>query len=299
MSDPAPAPASPAAPPRTLSGDVWRRLRANKTALACGAVLLLLGLAALFAPLLAPYSYRAQDLALGATPPSWQHWMGTDVLGRDLFTRILYGSRVSLSVGLLATAVALLIGVLWGTVAGYAGGALDTLMMRVVDVLYAVPFVLLVILLMVAFGRSLWLLFLAIGAVEWMTMARIVRGQVLSLRSREFVLAAQALGVSRGAIIRRHLIPNTLSAVIVYGTLTIPSVIILEAFLSFLGLGIQEPSSSWGLLISYGVESMEDSPWILLFPAAVFSLTLFCLNFFGDGLRDALDPRSDQLDSPS
>jgi len=195
-------------------------------------------------------------------------------------------------VGFIATGVALIIGVLWGTIAGYAGGRVDAVMMRLVDILYALPFMIFIVLLMVVFGRNILLLFLAIGAVEWLTMARIVRGQVLSLRRQEFIEAAVSLGLSRWTIIRRHLIPNTLGPVIVYTTLTIPSVMLLEAFLSFLGLGIQPPQSSWGLLISYGVETMEEYPWLLLFPGLALSITLFALNFLGDGLRDALDPRA-------
>jgi oligopeptide transport system permease protein len=191
----------------------------------------------------------------------------------------------------VATGVALLIGVLYGTIAGYAGGRVDAVMMRLVDILYALPFMIFIILLMVIFGRNLILLFLAIGAVEWLTMARIVRGQVQALKQQEFIEAAVSLGLSRWTIIRRHLIPNTLGPVIVYTTLTIPSVMLLEAFLSFLGLGIQPPQSSWGLLISYGVETMEEYPWLLIFPGVALSMTLFALNFLGDGLRDALDPR--------
>ena len=220
------------------------------------------------------------------------HWMGTDVLGRDLLTRILYGSRISLMVGFLATMVALFIGVIWGTVAGYAGGKIDTVMMRIVDAMYGVPFIILIILLMVIFGRNLVLLFVAIGAVEWLTMSRIVRSQVRSLSQQEFVLAARAMGVSRVDIIFRHLIPNTVGPVIVYATLTVPQIMLLEAFLSFLGLGVQAPMSSWGILIRDGAVSMEEYWWLLIFPSILFSLTLYSLNFIGDGLRDALDPRT-------
>ena len=247
---------------------------------------------ALLTPYIAPYGYEEQNLLLGAIPPSTEHWLGTDIFGRDMLTRIMYGSRVSLMVGFIATGVALIIGVLWGTIAGFAGGRVDAVMMRLVDILYALPFMIFIVLLMVVFGRNILLLFLAIGAVEWLTMARIVRGQVLSLRRQEFIEAAISLGLSRWTIIRRHLIPNTLGPVIVYTTLTIPSVMLLEAFLSFLGLGIQPPQSSWGLLISYGVETMEEYPWLLLFPGLTLSITLFALNFLGDGLRDALDVRS-------
>ena len=276
----------------SLWKDAWHRLRKNKMAVGGLFVLILMCIAALLTPWLAPYSYEEQNLILGAAPPSAQHWLGTDTLGRDLLTRLLYGGRISLAVGFIATAVALLIGVLYGTVAGYFGGRIDAVMMRLVDILYALPFMIFIILLMVIFGRNILLLFLAIGAVEWLTMARIVRGQVQTLKQQEFVEAAVSLGLSQWTIIRRHLIPNTLGPVIVYTTLTIPSVMLFEAFLSFLGLGIQPPQSSWGLLISYGVETMEEYPWLLIFPGLALSITLFALNFLGDGLRDALDPRA-------
>ncbi len=276
----------------SLTQDALRRLRKNKMAMVGLSVLLFMVVIALLTPVIAPYPYAAQNLDLGASPPSTAHWLGTDIFGRDQLTRIMYGSRISLMVGFIATTVALLIGVLWGATAGYLGGRTDALMMRVVDVLYALPFTIFIILLTVIFGSSMLLLFLAIGAVEWLTMARIVRGQVLTLKQQEFVEAAVALGLSPWKIISRHLIPNTLGPVIVYTTLTIPSVILLESFLSFLGLGIQPPESSWGSLISDGVESMEEYPWLLVFPALTLSITLFSLNFLGDGLRDALDPRA-------
>lgn len=247
---------------------------------------------ALITPFIAPYDYAYQNLELGPSPPSPEHWLGTDTLGRDLLTRMMYGSRVSLMVGFLATIVALTIGVTWGTVAGFAGGKTDTIMMRIVDVLYGIPFIIFVILLMVIFGRNLVLLFMAIGAVEWLTMARIVRSQVMSLSKQEFILAAEAMGVSKPSIIYKHLIPNTIGPVIVYATLTVPQIMLLEAFLSFLGLGVQAPLSSWGLLIRDGAVSMEEYWWLLIFPSLAFSLTLFSLNFIGDGLRDALDPRT-------
>jgi oligopeptide transport system permease protein len=243
-------------------------------------------------PWIAPYGYEQQNLMLGASPPSFEHWLGTDVLGRDMLTRIMYGGRMSLMVGLIATAVALCIGVLYGAIAGYAGGAIDAVMMRLVDILYALPFMIFIILLMVIFGQSMLLLFLAIGAVEWLTMARIVRGQVTAIKQQEFIEAAVAMGLSPWTIIRRHVIPNTLGPVIIYTTLTIPSVMLLEAFLSFLGLGIQPPQSSWGLLISYGAETIEEYPWLLIYPGLALSITLFALNFLGDGLRDALDPKA-------
>ena len=276
----------------SLWRDAWIKLSKNYLALLGLAVLVLLVVISLLTPWIAPYSYSAQNLDVGATAPSLQHWLGTDVFGRDMLTRIMYGGRVSLMVGFVATGVALVIGILWGAVAGFYGGRIDALMMRIVDILYALPFMIFIVLLMVVFGRNILLLFLAIGAVEWLTMARIVRGQVMSLRHQEFVEAANSLGLSQWIIIRRHIIPNTLGPVIVYTTLTIPSVMLLEAFLSFLGLGIQPPESSWGLLISYGVETMEEYPWLLVFPGIALSLTLFALNFLGDGLRDALDPRT-------
>lgn len=272
--------------------DAWIKLRKNRLALFGFAVLIALCVVSLLTPLIAPYSYEEQDLMLGATPPSAEHWLGTDIFGRDMLTRIMYGGRVSLMVGFVATAVALVIGILWGAIAGFVGGRVDAVMMRIVDIMYALPFMIFIVLLMVVFGRNILLLFIAIGAVEWLTMARIVRSQVMALRKQEFIEAAYSMGLSQWTIIRRHIIPNTLGPVIVYTTLTIPSVMLLEAFLSFLGLGIQPPESSWGLLINYGVETMEEYPWLLIFPGITLSLTLFALNFLGDGLRDALDPRT-------
>lgn len=276
----------------SLWRDAWKRLRKNHLAIAGLVIIASLIVMALLTPWIAPYGYEQQNIILGASPPSTKHWLGTDVLGRDMLTRLMYGGRISLMVGFIATAVALTIGVIYGTVAGYMGGRIDAAMMRLVDILYALPFMIFIILLMVIFGRNILLLFLAIGAVEWLTMARIVRSQVLTLRHQEFIQAAISIGLSRWTIIRRHLIPNTLGPIIVYATLTIPSVMLLEAFLSFLGLGIQPPQSSWGLLISYGVETMEEYPWLLIFPGLALSITLFALNFFGDGLRDALDPKA-------
>ncbi len=276
---------------RSLWQDAWARLRKNHLAVLGLAVLVAMITVALLTPWIAPYSYEAQDLDLGATPPSAAHWLGTDIFGRDLLTQILYGGRVSLAVGFIATAVALLIGVGYGAIAGYVGGRTDAIMMRLVDILYALPFMIFIVLLMVVFGRNVILLFLAIGAVEWLTMARIMRGQVQSLRQQEFVEAAVSLGLPASTIIRRHLVPNALGPIIVYTTLTIPSVMLLEAFLSFLGLGIQPPQTSWGLLISYGAETMEEYPWLLIYPGLTLTITLFSLNFLGDGLRDALDVR--------
>ena len=275
----------------SLWRDAWRRLRRNRLALFGLGMLGLFITLALLTPWIAPYDYDAQDLDLGATPPSAANWLGTDIFGRDLLTQILYGGRISLAVGFVATSVALIIGVTWGAIAGYVGGRTDAVMMRLVDILYALPFMIFIVLLMVVFGRNILLLFLAIGAVEWLTMARIMRGQVQSLRQQEFVEAAISIGLSPATIIRRHIVPNALGPIIVYTTLTIPQVMLLEAFLSFLGLGIQPPQTSWGLLISYGADTMEEYPWLLIFPGLALSLTLFSLNFLGDGLRDALDVR--------
>ena len=276
----------------SLWQDAIRRLIQNRAAMIGGITILVLIILAIFAPWIAPYSYSYQNLDIGASPPSAEHLLGTDVLGRDLLSRLLYGARISLLVGFVATGVALVIGVSWGIVAGYFGGRVDSIMMRIVDVLYGLPFIIFIILLMVIFGRNIWLLFAAIGAVEWLTMARIVRAQVIGLKNQEFVQAAQVMGVSNFSMFRRHILPNILGPIAVYATLTIPQVMLLEAFLSFLGLGIQPPMSSWGTLIRYGVESMEEHYWLLIYPGLNFTITLFALNFFGDGLRDALDPKT-------
>lgn len=269
-----------------------RRLLANRVAAASAVFLMVLALLALLAPLLAPYGYDAVNLPHALTPPCAAHWLGTDALGRDLLSRLLYGARVSLAVGLVATVVSLVIGVSYGAIAGYAGGRLDGLMMRFVDVLYGLPFMFLVILIVMVAGRSLMNLFIALGAVQWLTTARIVRGQVVSLKAREFVEAARVLGAGPFRIILRHIVPNLLGVVIVYATLNVPAVMLQEAFLSFLGLGVEHPMPSWGTLIAEGARSMEVCPWLMVFPAITFSLTLLALNFLGDGLRDALDPHS-------
>jgi len=275
--------------------DAGYRLRANRAALAAGALVVLLTLAALLGPLLSPYALDHVDWSLSplASPPSLAngHWFGTDSNGRDLFVRVWSGTQVSLLVALLATAVSVVIGVGWGATAGYLGGRVDGWMMRVVDVLYALPYMFFVIILTVVFGRSLWLIFLAIGAVGWLTMARIVRGQALALRQREFVAAAVTLGLPAHRIIARHIVPNVLGTVVVYATLTVPQVILFESFLSFLGLGVQEPLTSLGRLVAEGALEMETAPWQLLAPSAVLATLLLALNFLGDGLRDALDPR--------
>ena len=277
----------------SLWSDAIHRLTRNKAAMLSGFILILLIIAAALAPWITPYGYEEMDFNnMTATPPSSDHLLGTDTAGRDLLTRILYGARVSLLVGFVATGVALIIGVSWGIIAGYVGGKVDQIMMRIVDVLYGLPFIIFIILLLVVFDSNIWLLFAAIGAVEWLTMARIVRAQVIGLKNQEFVLAAKAMGVSNLSLFRRHLLPNILGPIAVYATLTIPQVMLLESFLSFLGLGIQPPMSSWGSLINDGVQYMEEFSWLLIYPGITFTVTLFALNFFGDGLRDALDPKT-------
>jgi oligopeptide transport system permease protein len=278
----------------SLGKDAWLRLRANRMAMLSLFVLIGIFIISLLGPLLSSFSYQEQNLDKVFQPPDKEHFFGTDNLGRDLFARTTYGGRISLAVGLLATLVSLLIGVSYGMIAGYAGGRIDSFMMRGVDVLYSLPFIIFVILLMVLFGRNFLLLFIAIGAVEWLTMARITRAQTLNLKNTEFIEAARALGYSHLRVIFRHILPNLLGPIIVYATLTIPAVMLLEAVLSFLGLGVQSPMSSWGSLIKEGAEKMDAAPWLLLFPGLFFCVTLFALNFLGDGLRDALDPKSSQ-----
>ena len=272
----------------------WRRLTSSRVTVAAMAFFIVLVLACSLAHKLSPYDPNEQDLELKASGMSAAHWMGTDPLGRDIATRILHGGRVSLLVGALATGVAAFIGVTYGLLAGLAGSRTDAAMMRIVDILYAFPFMTFVIILTVVFGRQFWLLFIAIGAVEWLTMARVVRGQVLSLKNQEFVTAARAYGARGWHILFRHMLPNVVGPVIVYASLTVPGVMLLEATLSFLGLGIQPPDASWGVLIRDGADNMETSPWMLFFPGLFFSGTLLALNWIGDGLRDALDPKSFQ-----
>ncbi len=278
---------------RSLWQDAQRRLRRNRAAVI--ALMLIIGIAALsiVGPWAAPHPYDTLNYDFIAIAPNLAHgfFLGTDAVGRDLFVRILYGVRISLMVALAATTVSLTIGIVYGAVAGYVGGRLDEAMMRVVDVLYSLPFMFFVIILMVVFGRNIILMFLALGAVEWLTMARIVRGQAMSLKNREFIEAAIAAGARTPTIIRRHIIPNLLGPVVVYVTLTIPQVILVESFLSFLGLGVQEPLTSLGVLISEGADEMETAPWMLIFPAATLAVLLFSFNFLGDGVRDALDPK--------
>jgi oligopeptide transport system permease protein len=277
---------------RSLWDDSLRRLLANRAAMAGFLVLTLITLIALVGPLLWPHDFATQyrdRLAIGPTFENL-HLLGTDIYGRDLVARVMTGLRISLAVGAIATFVSLVIGVTWGAVAGFAGGRIDQVMMRIVDVIYAMPFIFFVILVTVVFGRHIFLIFLAIGAVEWMTMARIVRGQTLMLKQKEFVEAARAAGVQPIGLIVRHILPNLLGPVAVYVTLTMPVVILQESFLSFIGLGVQEPLTSLGRLISEGQRELS-TPWMLLAPALTMVITLFCLNFIGDGLRDALDPK--------
>ncbi|WP_438030105.1 ABC transporter permease [Sorangium sp. So ce233] len=304
----------------SLGRDAWRRLRKNRAAVVCGVVLVAMVVACVLVPELSSYRYDKADLKLGAQPPSLDHWMGTDYFGRDMMARVFFGGRISFAVGVVATLVSFVIGVSWGGVAGYFGGKVDAIMMRIVDVLYTFPFLILVILLMVFFANDQTVLyrawkavlglavrdpsdpsyfpifqivvvFGALGGISWLTMARIVRGQVIALRSQPFIESARSIGVGHAALIFRHLVPNALGPIIVYTTLTIPEVMMTEAFLSFLGLGTQEPLSSWGLLASTGADAMDLYPWQLIFPALMLALTLICFNFLGDGLRDALDPR--------
>jgi oligopeptide transport system permease protein len=279
----------------SLWRDAWRRLKRNRMAMLGLSVTLGLTVSAFLGPLVVHalwgYDYETQNLDYGARAPTFAHWFGTDFFGRDLFTRVLFGSQISLTVGLLAASVAASIGTLYGAVSGYLGGRIDGLMMRIVDIVYALPYMFLVIVLVTVFGKSLPLLFLSLGMVGWLMTARIVRGQLLSLKEREFVQAARSLGVRGAAILFRHLIPNTLGPIIVYFTLTVPSMILQEAFLSFLGLGVQAPRPSLGALINDGAQHMAVFWWELVFPGGVMALLLFSLNFLGDGVRDALDPQ--------
>ena len=280
-------------PGRSLWVDAWAKLTRNRAAMVGVWIIAAMALFVIVGPWFSRYAFDFTDFAHTSIGPSAStgHYFGTDTLGRDLFVRTLYGGRMSLLVGIVATAVSLVIGVTYGAVAGYFGGRVDGLMMRLVDILYALPFMFFVILLMVFFGRNIVLIFVAIGAINWLDMARIVRGQTLSLKHREFVEAAEAQGVGAAAIIRRHIVPNLLGVVAVYVTLTIPQVILVESFLSFLGLGVQEPMTSWGALVHDGAEELESAPWMLIFPAVFLATTLFCFNFLGDGMRDALDPK--------
>ena len=278
---------------RSLWVDARRRLFQNKAAVISLFILIFISIISVFGPFFIQYGFSDTDWSSIYQPPSLEngHYLGTDGNGRDLLVRILYGGRLSLSIGVIATFVSVFIGVIYGTIAGFFGGKLDTFMMRVVEILYAMPYLIFVIILMVVFGRNIYFLFIAIGAVEWLTMARIVRGQTISLKEKEFIETSRALGQSNTLIIIKHIIPNLAGPIIVYITLMVPSVIILESFLSFLGLGVQEPLTSWGVLISEGSREMETAWWLLIFPGSFMVITLASLNFIGDGLRDAIDPK--------
>ena len=276
---------------RSLWQDARIRFMRNKAAMVSLLILFIMTLAVIFLPMITPYTFDDTDWYAMHVGPSAEHWFGTDSLGRDLYVRTLIGGRISLMVGVLGALVAVLIGTLYGAASGFIGGKVDRLMMRVLEILYAVPFMFLVIVLVTFFGRNIILIFVAIGAIAWLDMARIVRGQTLSLRSKEFIEAAHVCGVSKWKIITRHIVPNVLGIVAVYSTLLIPSMILTESFLSFLGLGVQEPMTSWGALLQEGSQTMEIAIWQLAFPAAFMVVTLFCFNYVGDGLRDALDPK--------
>ena len=278
---------------RSLWADARRRFWRNKAAVVSLVVLAVITLACVVGPWVLPHAFDSADWDAMSLPPSLKnaHFWGTDDAGRDLLVRSLVGGRVSLTVGLLATLASVSLGIAWGATAGFMGGKVDALMMRIVDMMYAIPYLLIAILLVTILGRDFYLVVLTITVFSWMDMARVVRGQTLSLRSTEFVEAARATGVSTSRIIFSHIVPNLLGVVVVYTTVTVPGVILTESVLSFLGLGIQEPMTSWGVLIEDGTKVMDVSPWLLLFPAGMLSLTLYCFNFIGDGLRDALDPK--------
>ena len=280
-------------PGRSPWSDARRRFVRNRAAVASVVALALISIACVVGPWVLPHGFDTADWDAMSLPPTLKnyHWWGTDEAGRDLLVRCLIGGRISLMVGLLATAASVLVGIAWGATAGFIGGKVDSFMMRIVDMMYAIPYLLIAILLVTLLGRDFYLVVVAITAFSWMDTARVVRGQTLSLRSREFIEAARAIGVPTRKIISTHIVPNLLGLVAIYATVTIPSVILTESVLSFLGLGIQEPMTSWGVLIEDGTKVMETSPWMLLFPGVLLSVTLYCFNFIGDGLRDALDPK--------
>jgi oligopeptide transport system permease protein len=285
---------APAAPQgRSPWADARARFMRNKAAVASLVLLTLISLVCLVGPSLLPYDFDSVDWDAMKLAPTWKnmHVWGTDESGRDLLVRCLIGGRISLMVGLLATLASVAVGIAWGATAGFLGGKIDSVMMRIVDMMYAIPYLLIAILLVTILGREFYLVVLAITAFSWMDMARVVRGQTLSLRTMEFVEAARAIGVPTHRIIFAHIVPNLLGIVVIYTTVTVPAVILTESVLSFLGLGIQEPMTSWGVLIEDGTKVMDVAPWMLLFPGALLSLTLYCFNFIGDGLRDALDPK--------
>lgn len=278
---------------RSLWQDAFRRFMSNKAAVTSLVILMLITLFVCFAPLVSDYEYDYTDWEMMSNPPEVTagHYFGTDSNGRDIFVRTAIGGRISLLVGISSAVIAVIMGTLYGSISGYLGGTIDSIMMRALEILNSFPFMFFVILLVTFFGQNLFLIFLAIGMVSWLDMARIVRGQTLSLKHQEFIDAARVSGVSTWGIVYRHIVPNVLGVVVVYASLLVPSMILFESFLSFLGLGVQEPMSSWGALLNDGAKSMEASPWLLIFPAMYLTITLFCFNFIGDGLRDALDPK--------
>lgn len=275
----------------SLWQDAWRRLKSNKMAMFGGGILLLIIIACILSPWISPYSYWEIHHADANLPPGAKYWFGADHLGRDIFSRVLFGGRISLLVGVVATTVSLIIGVTYGALSGYLGGRVDNIMMRFVDILYGLPFMFFVIILVVVFGRNIINLFIALGAVQWLTMSRITRGQALSIRAKEYIMAARTTGSNTPQILLRHVVPNLLGPIVVYATLTVPAVMLEEAFLSFLGLGVQAPMASWGSLASDGIATIEYYPWQIFFPGLALAVTLFSLNFLGEGLRDALDPQ--------
>ena len=283
-----------APPARSPWLDARQRFLRNRAALISLIVLGLIALICLVGPWLLPHAYDDTDWNQMGIAPTWDHWhlFGTDELGRDLMVRTLIGGRISLTVGALATLVSVLLGVAWGAVAGFVGGKIDAIMMRIVDILYAIPYLLIAIMMVTILGRDFYLVVLTISAFSWMDMARVVRGQTLSIKSKEYIEAARAIGVPTYRIIFSHVVPNLLGIVVIYTSITVPSVILTESVLSFLGLGVQEPMTSWGVLIHDGANVMESSPWMIWFPGAALTLTLYCANFLGDGMRDALDPKS-------
>jgi oligopeptide transport system permease protein len=290
------SPAVAAALRGEASQSLWRqaarRFRRNRAAMGSVFVLAVIAITSIGVPLVWPHGIEDaswEAILVAPTTEGW-HWFGTDANGRDLFVRVFYGGRVSLTIGVLTTLVALSIGVTYGSLAGFTGGRTDNLMMRFVDVLYSMPLLFFIIILVTVFGRNIYLVFVAIGCIEWLTMSRIVRGQTLAVKTKEYVESAVAIGLSRSEILRRYIIPNVLGPVIVYVTLLIPTNIVVESYLSFIGLGVQEPLTSWGLLISQGAGQLDTAPWLIFFPATFLAVTMFCFNFIGDGLRDALDP---------
>ncbi|WP_436836643.1 ABC transporter permease [Megamonas funiformis] len=271
--------------------DAWIRLKKNKMALLGLIIIVCLIVLAIFGPIFSSHTYDEQNLMMTNSSPSWEHWFGTDNLGRDIFIRVLYGARISLAIGIVASLLNLFIGVIYGGIAGFFGGKIDRIMMNIVDILYSVPTLLYVILLMVILKPGLINIFIALGIGYWLQMARIVRGQILSMKEQEFILAARTIGVSKERILFRHLLPNAMGAIIVTMTLAIPDAIFTEAFLSFIGLGVSAPMASWGVLASEGVNNLRAYPFQLFFPAVAISVTMLAFNFLGDGLRDVLDPK--------